>query len=204
MNSSNQSEMSESEMSEHEKSITMEPKNAEEDMERQKKEKVESDDDSDDDSDDSDDEEEARKIAEEKAKNERRAEKKKKKIEKKMEETNAEEISTLIASIEEDKRVNDEKELLYIQERHERDKYILQKEEALRVLYKKQFEEKKTKPVKFTGVTSVGEKWKATCTKDGKSKYLGSYNTEREAAEAVDSFHRSNGTKPRNGFNYGN
>lgn len=42
MNSSNQSEMSE-----HEKSITMEPKNAEEDMERQK-EKVESDDDSDD------------------------------------------------------------------------------------------------------------------------------------------------------------
>jgi len=47
MNSSNQSEMSESEMSEHEKSITMEPKNAEEDMERQK-EKVESDDDSDD------------------------------------------------------------------------------------------------------------------------------------------------------------
>jgi hypothetical protein len=199
MNSSNQSEMSESEMSEHEKSITMEPKNAEEDMERQK-EKVESDDDSD----DSDDEEEARKIAEEKARKERHAEKKKKKMEKKMEETNAAEISTLIASIKEDKRVKDEKEELYIQQCQKWDKVILQKEEDLRVLYKKQFEEKEPKPVKFTGVTSVGAKWKATCTHKGKSNYVGSYYTEREAAEAVDSFHRSNGTKPRNGFNYGN
>ena len=86
MNSSNQSEMSESEMSEHEKSITMEPKNAEEDMERQKKEKVESDDDSDDDSDDSDDEEEARKIAEEKARKERHAKKKMEKKKKKAKE----------------------------------------------------------------------------------------------------------------------
>jgi hypothetical protein len=76
MNSSNQSEMSE-----HEKSITMEPKNAEEDMERQK-EKVESDDDSD----DSDDEEEARKIAEEKARKERHAKKKMEKKKKKAKE----------------------------------------------------------------------------------------------------------------------
>ena len=112
-----------------------------------------------------------------------------------------EEISTLRASIEEDKRVNHEKEQLYIQERQEREKDIRQKEEALRALYEKQFEEKKTKPVKYTGVTRVGEKWKATCTYEGKSKYVGTYNTEREAAEAVDSFHRIKGTKPRNGFN---
>ena len=112
-----------------------------------------------------------------------------------------EEISTLLASIEEDKRVNHEKEQLYIQERQEREKDIQQKEEALRALYEKQFEEKKTKRVKFTGVTRVGEKWRAQCTYEGKGKYVGTYNTEREAAEAVDSFHRKKGTKPRNGFN---
>ena len=112
-----------------------------------------------------------------------------------------EEISTLRASIEEDKRVNHEKEQLYIQERQEREKDIQQKEEALRALYEKQFEEKKTKRVKFTGVTRVGEKWRAQCTYEGKGKYVGTYNTEREAAEAVDSFHRKKGTKPRNGFN---
>ena len=183
----------------YEQMTTRLAKQAAEELERLKKEKAESDD-------DSDDEEDARKIAEDARKNaedarkieeERRAEKKKKKAEEKK-------ISTLIASIEEDKRVKDEKEQLYIQECQERDKVILLKEEALRALYEKQFEEKKPNPVKLTGVTQVGEKWKASCTSGGKSKYIGTYNTEREAAEGVDSFHRRNGTTPQRGFNYGN
>lgn len=104
MNSSNQSEMSE-----HEKSITMEPKNAEEDMERQK-EKVESDDEEESENEDADedtDEEAETEALKEKLKEleemERKA--KKKQAEKKKKKAKAE----LEAEMIEEFKVEDER-----------------------------------------------------------------------------------------------
>lgn len=94
-----------------------------------------------------------------------------------------------------------EKEQPYLQEQQERLAAIQQLDELVCRLYATKLAEKPT-PVKLTGVTRVGERWKAQCSPFGTtSGYIGTYDTEKEAAEAVDSYYKSKGKIPKQGFN---
>lgn len=90
-----------------------------------------------------------------------------------------------------------EKEQQYLQEQKERLATIQQLDELVCRLYATKLAEKPT-PVKLTGVTRVGEKWKAVGLK---SHYIGTYDSEKEAAEKVDAYYKSKGKTPRHGFN---
>lgn len=53
------------------------------------------------------------------------------------------------------------------------------------------------KNINYQGVTQVGKRFKATALK----KYIGTFDTEQQAAEEVDKYYKQRAKIPRNGFN---
>lgn len=109
-----------------------------------------------------------------------------------------EKINTALATKTQAVMEHKAKEQAYLHEQQERLEAIQQLEDIICSLYAMKLAETKPKPVKLTGVTRVGEKWKAVGLK---SHYLGTYDTEKEAAEKVDEYYKSLSKTPRHGFN---
>lgn len=111
-----------------------------------------------------------------------------------------EQINAALATKTQAENDHKEKEQQYLQEQKERLATIQQLDELVCRLYEMKLAEK-PKSLKLTGVTRIGEKWKATASYESKSHYIGTYDSEKEAAEKVDAYYKSKGKTPRHGFN---
>merc|ERR1712048_945332 len=64
--------------------------------------------------------------------------------------------------------------------------------------------QKEKKSSKFKYVIPCGNKWKAQLNFNGEQKYLGMYETDLEAALAVNEFCEKNGLEPKNNISKNN